>query len=64
MGMSCRHNDRIPANGTKVLCENIPLTGQGMLRIDYAFEGVACVNRCLYGPPPYDAAAYRAWRTK
>ena len=54
----------IPANGTKVLCENIPLTGQGMLRIDYAFEGVARVNRCLYGPPPYDAAAYRAWRTK
>ena len=51
----------IPANGTKILCENLSLEGHGMLRIDYAFAGVARVNRCLYGPPPYDAASYRTW---
>ncbi len=52
----------IPANGTKLLLENLKLEGRGLLRIDYTFEGVARVNRCLYGPPPYVYADYLKWR--
>lgn len=54
----------IPANGTKLLAENLRLAAQGMLRIDYAFEGVDRVNRCLYGRPPFAYDAYVRWRNR
>ncbi len=54
----------IPANGTKLLAERLPLSGKGMVRIDYAFEGVERVNRCLYGAPPFSVADYRSWRER
>lgn len=52
----------IPANGTNLLAARLPLSGQGMVRIDYAFEGVPRTNRCLYGEPPFRYEDYRAWR--
>ena len=54
----------IPANGTKLLAENLKLAAQGMLRVDYAFEGVPRVNRCLYGRPPFAYDAYVRWRSR
>ncbi len=54
----------IPANGTRLLAESLPLSGKGMVRIDYAFEGVERVNRCLYGAPPFSLADYRSWRER
>lgn len=54
----------IPRNGTKCLLQNLPLEGNGMLRIDYEFEGVPRVNRCLYGSAPYNYSDYLKWRAQ
>lgn len=37
------------------------LTGQGLVRIVYTFEGVRRENRCLYGEPPFDYGKVRGW---
>lgn len=54
----------VPANGTKVISERLALAGQGMVRIDYSFEGVARTNLCLYGEPPFRFGDYKRWRAE
>ena len=54
----------LPANGAKTLAAHLPLTGQGMVRIDYVFENVPRINRCLYGTPPFRVDDYERWAAK
>ena len=52
----------LPANAAVKLADSpVGLTGQGLVRLVYTFEGVCRENRCLYGAPPFDYARVRAW---
>ena len=52
----------IPANGTKVLSEELGLpAANGCVRITYEFEGEVRENRCIYGQPPFDFNKVREW---
>lgn len=54
----------LPSNARTVLCERLPISGQGCLVVEYVFEGARRVNRCLYGDPPFDAGKVRNWMSE